>query len=304
MSKQIAVLMGGRSDERDVSLRSGEAVAEALRSLGYRVLAIDIGQDIRVTLDEIRSDTDVVFNALHGRYGEDGCVQGFCELLGLPYTHSGVLASALAMNKVVAKQLFANAGIPVPDGGVFVRKQILDHEPMERPYVIKPLDEGSSLGVHIVREGEDSPLANRGWGYGESILIEDYIPGRELTVAIMNERSLEALEIRPTEGFYDYRSKYTKGCAEYLVPAPIPNAIRDDVLRFSLLAHKTLGCRGVTRADFRYDDSTEGLGLRLLEINTQPGLTPTSLVPEIAAHAGIDFRMLVNWMIEDARCNI
>ena len=304
MNKRVVILMGGTSGEREVSLRSGAAVAEAVRVLGYQVLPIDVAQDIAVKLGEFCSDTDVVFNALHGRYGEDGCVQGFCEVLGLAYTHSGVLASALAMNKPMSKRLFLNAGIPVPKGGVFSRQEILAREPMPRPYVVKPLDEGSSLGVHIVREGEESPVGDYTWSRDERVLVEDYVPGCELTVAIMKERSLEVLEIRPSKGFYDYDSKYTKGCAEYLIPAPVSDSTREEALHLALLAHQTLGCRGVTRSDFRYDGSEGGLGLRLLEINTQPGLTPTSLVPEIAAHVGIDFQMLVKWMLEDARCNV
>lgn len=304
MNKRVVVLMGGMSGEREVSLRTGAAVAEALRVLGHQVLPIDVAQDIAIKLVEFCSDTDVVFNALHGHYGEDGCVQGFCEVLGLPYTHSGVLASALAMNKPISKRLFLNAGIPVPEGRVFSRQEILAREPMPRPYVVKPLDEGSSLGVHIVREGEESPFSGHTWSHDECVLVENYVPGRELTVAIMKERSLEVLEIRPSTGFYDYDSKYTKGCADYLIPAPVPDSIREEALHLALLAHQTLGCRGITRADFRYDGSEDGLGLRLLEINTQPGLTPTSLVPQIAAHVGIDFQMLVNWMLEDAQCNV
>ena len=302
MKKRVVVLMGGMSGEREVSLRSGAAVAKALRVLGHQVIQIDVAQDIAAKVGEFCSDTDVVFNALHGRYGEDGCVQGFCEVLGLPYTHSGVLASALAMNKPMSKRLFSNAGIPVPKGEVFSHSEILAREPMPRPYVVKPLDEGSSLGVHIVRDGEESPVGGHTRSHDGHVLVEDYVPGRELTVAILKERSLEVLEIRPSKGFYDYDSKYTKGRVEYLIPAPISDSIRKEALHLALLAHQTLGCRGVTRADFRYDGSEGGLGLRLLELNTQPGLTPTSLVPEIAAHVGIDFRMLVNWMLEDARC--
>ena len=303
MKKRVAVLMGGKSGEREVSLRSGAAVAVALRETGHDALPIDVTGNLVSNLSEICRDTDVVFNALHGRYGEDGCVQGLCELLRVPYTHSGVLASALAMDKVVSKRLFLEAGIPVPYGEVFSPGEIRGRAPTSRPYVVKPINEGSSLGVHIVREGEKWPVAKEERGDDEPLLVEDYVPGRELTVAIMEERSLEVLEIKPVQGFYDYDAKYTKGSVEYVIPAVVPKSIREEVLRFALLAHQTLGCRGVTRADFRYDGSSGGLGLRLLELNTQPGLTPTSLVPEIAAHVGIEFQRLVSWIVEDARCS-
>ena len=303
MKKRVVVLMGGKSGEREVSLRSGAAVANALREMGHDVLPVDVVGSLGTILSEIRLDTDVVFNALHGRYGEDGCVQGLCELLRVPYTHSGVLASALAMDKVVSKRLFVDAGIPVPYGEVFSPEDIRARAPMSCPYVVKPINEGSSLGVHIVWKGEKWPGAAKAGGDDEPMLVEDYVPGRELTVAIMEERSLEVLEIKPVQGFYDYNAKYTKGSVQYIIPAVVPKSTREEVLHFALLAHQTLGCRGVTRADFRYDGSEDGLGLRLLELNTQPGLTPTSLVPEIAAHVGIDFQRLVSWMVEDARCS-
>ena len=303
MKKRVVVLMGGKSGEREVSLRSGTAVADALRKMGHDVLPIDVAAGLVRNLNEICIDTDVVFNALHGRYGEDGCIQGLCEILGVPYTHSGVLASALAMDKVVSKRLFLDAGIPVPYGEVFSPTEIRERAPMSRPYVVKPINEGSSLGVHIVRKGEKWRGVAAEGGDDEPMLVEDYVPGRELTVAIMEERSLEVLEIKPAQGFYDYDAKYTWGSVEYVIPAVVPRSTREEVLHFALLAHQTLGCRGVTRADFRYDGSEDGLGLRLLELNTQPGLTPTSLVPEIAAYVGIDFQRLVSWMIEDARCS-
>ena len=302
MSARVAVLMGGWSAEREVSLVSGAAVTQALESLGHHVTPIDVGRDIAVRLSEVRPYTDVVFNALHGRYGEDGCVQGLCELLRLPYTHSGVLASALAMNKPMAKRLFADAGIPVVEGRLVQREALLAEEPMARPFVVKPLNEGSSVGVHIVRQG-DNALGNDSWQYGDTVLVESYVPGHEITVAVMGERPLAALEIRPREGFYDYDAKYVAGLAEHLVPAPMPENDYDLALSLAKLAHDTLGCHGVTRADFRYDDSDGGLGLRLLEINTQPGMTPMSLVPEIAAHVGIAFPALVAWMVENARCH-
>ncbi len=302
MTKRVAVLMGGWSAEREVSLVSGAAVTEALRDLGYHATAIDVAHDVAGKLADIRPYTDLVFNALHGRYGEDGCIQGVCELLQLPYTHSGVLASALAMDKPMAKRLFVDAGLPVPNGRVVAREAMLAGEPMPRPYVIKPLNEGSSVGVIIVREGDNAAFAEEPWHYGEAVLVEDYVTGREITVAVMDGNALGVLEITPREGFYDYEAKYTEGRADHLLPAPIPEKDYEEALKISATAHDTLGCRGVTRADLRYDDSDGGLGLRLLEINTQPGLTPMSLVPEIAAHAGHDFPALVQWMVEDARC--
>ena len=302
MTKRVAVLMGGWSAEREVSLVSGAAVTEALRDLGYHVTAIDVAHDVAGKLADIRPYTDLVFNALHGRYGEDGCIQGVCELLQLPYTHSGVLASALAMDKPMAKRLFVDAGLPVPNGRVVAREAMLAGEPMPRPYVIKPLNEGSSVGVIIVREGDNAAFAEEPWHYGKAVLVEEYVAGREITVAVMDGNALGVLEITPREGFYDYEAKYTEGRADHLLPAPIPEKDYEEALKISATAHDTLGCRGVTRADLRYDDSDGGLGLRLLEINTQPGLTPMSLVPEIAAHAGHDFPALVKWMVEDARC--
>ena len=303
MTKQVVVLMGGQSGEREVSLRSGAAVVQALRGLGYEVCSIDAAQDVLSELRAMSGEADVVFNALHGRYGEDGCIQGVCEVLGIPYTHSGVLASALAMNKVMSKKLFRRVGIPVPGGGVFSIGQIFTNEPLRRPYVVKPINQGSSLGVHIVRAGDRFPFEEDYENHERMVLVEDYVPGRELTVAVMKDRGLEVLEIRPTEGFYDYDSKYKDGRSEYLVPAPVSCKTRTEILNFALLAHQVLGCRGVTRSDFRYDDTEGGLGLRLLEVNTQPGLTPTSLVPKIASYVGINFSSLINWMVEDARCN-
>ena len=303
MKNRVLVLMGGKSGEREVSLRSGAAVADALREIGHDVLPIDVAGNLASNLSKICVETDIVFNALHGRYGEDGCVQGLCELLRVPYTHSGVLASALAMDKMVSKRLFLDAGIPVPYGEVLSPGEIRARLPTSRPYVVKPINEGSSLGVHIVGKGERWPGATEAGGDDEAMLDEDYVPGRELTVAIMQERSLEVLEIKPVQGFYDFDAKYTKGSVQYIIPAGVPKSTREEVLHFALLAHQTLGCRGGTRADFRFDGSEDGLGLRLLELNTQPGLTPTSLVPAIAAHVGIDFQRLISWMLEDARCN-
>ena len=303
MSVRVAVLMGGRSAERDVSLVSGAAIAKALGERGVDALTLDVGPDIALRLAELRPHIDVAFNALHGRWGEDGCMQGLCALLDLPCTHSGVLASALAMAKPVARRLFAAAGVPVAEGKVVSREALCAGDPLPRPFVVKPCNEGSSIDVAIVGE-DDPPFAGRPWRWGESVLVEAYVPGREITVAVKDGRALGALEIRPRDGFYDYKSKYTAGEARYLSPAPMPEADYAAALEHAERAHDALACAGVTRADFRYDDSPGGAGLRLLEINTQPGMTPGSLVPAVAAQAGIPYPDLVAWMVEDARCRV
>ena len=303
MSRRVTVLMGGWSSEREVSLVSGAAVVGALNGLGHNTTAIDVGRDIAVKLTQMRPYTDLVFNALHGRWGEDGCVQGLCELIGITTTHSGVLASALAMNKPMAKRLFAAEGIPLAEGRVVARDEVFAGDPMPRPYVVKPIDEGSSVGVRIVLEDDnESPFADTAWPYGDQVMVEAFVPGTEITVAVMGGRALGALEIRPAGSFYDYDAKYVEGHAEHLIPAPMPEHDYAAALDLAERAHRALGCAGVTRADFRYDDGEGGQGLRLLEINTQPGMTTISLVPEIAAHAGIAFADLVGWMVEDALC--
>lgn len=312
MAKHVAVLMGGWSGEREVSLVSGAAVNDALKAAGYKVTTIDMGRDIGALLPRLSPRPDVVFNALHGRYGEDGCVQGLLEILNIPYTHSGVMASAIAMNKPMAKKLFAEAGIPCPPGEIASRGAVLKGDIMRRPYVVKPLNEGSSLGVRIItKDDETRPFAHAAWPYGDEVLVERYIPGREITVAVMGDKALGALELRPHGGFYDYDAKYSTDpnrAAEHIVPAPLPAAAYKEALRLGLLAHQALGCRGVSRADFRYDDtksrkSKKAGDLYLLEVNTQPGMTPRSLVPEIAAESGISFQELVVWMVENARCD-
>ncbi len=303
MTARVVVLLGGRSSEREVSLASGRAVLAALRERGAHARALDVGPGIARRLAEMRPHIDVAFNALHGRWGEDGCVQGLCELLDLPFTHSGVLASALAMDKPTARRLFALADIPVPEGRLVGRDEVLARDPLPRPYVVKPRNEGSSVAVRIVGEGDPpKPFADTSWPYGDEALVERYVPGREITAAVMGDRALGALEIRPRRGFYDYRSKYTRGEADYLIPAPIAEADRAAALDYAVRAHRTLGCCGVSRADFRYDDTPGGVGLRLLEVNTQPGMTPGSLVPAIAAAEGIPYPDLVAWMVEDAQC--
>jgi D-alanine-D-alanine ligase len=294
--------MGGWSAEREVSLVSGAAVAEALVELGHRVSPIDVDRNAGREITEL--GPDVVFNALHGRYGEDGCFQGLLEVLGIPYTHSGVLASALAMDKPMAKTLFAREGLRCAEGRVVHRDEVLADEVMEAPYVIKPLNEGSSVGVKIVLEGDNcEPQADEPWNFGDQVLVERYIPGREIHVAVMGDAAVGAVEIRPKGRFYDYQAKYTEGFAEHLMPAPMAPERYRESLDIALRAHVALGCRGVSRADLRFDEeSAEEGGFYLLEINTQPGLTPLSLVPEIAAHSGIGFVELVEWMLEDAGC--
>ena len=298
--------MGGMSRERNISLETGNAVSIALDQLGYDFRTVDVGSDIveKLTKLKINGEVSVVFNALHGRYGEDGCVQGLCELLKIPYTHSGVLSSALAMNKAVSKQMFRKAGIPVPEGDVCPVQKVVTGQVRFSPFVVKPIDEGSSLGVLVVKDKSQLILDQPFWKGHKEVMVEEYIPGRELTVTVLGERSLEVLEIKPKQGFYDFESKYSPGRTEYLIPAPLPAGVRKEVLHYAQLAHVTLGCSGVTRADFRYDESRRNGGIRLLEINTQPGLTPTSLVPQIAAYAGLTFNSLVDWMVRNARCNI
>jgi D-alanine-D-alanine ligase len=318
MTKHIAVLRGGWSAEREVSLNSGAACAKALRELGYKVTEIDVQPDIAEQLAKLKPD--IAFNALHGTFGEDGGMQGVLEMLKIPYTHSGVLASALAMDKPMAKAAFAAAGLRCPQGKVMTRAQIMTgKEPMARPYVAKPAAEGSSVGVHIVMQGDSRPLGQivagdsclvprketlhepRATSHEPRYLIEEYIPGREITVAVLGDKPLGVTEIRPKSGFYDYTNKYTDGKTEHLCPAPLPKNAYDEAMELALRAHRALGCRGLSRADFRYDDTGPEGVFYLLEVNTQPGMTALSLSPEIAAHAGIDFNELVRLLVDDAR---
>ena len=303
--KNVTVLMGGISSERDVSLVSGKAVSGALSEAGYQVTTLDMGDDIAAVLKALNPAPDAVFNALHGRFGEDGCVQGLLDLLAIPYTHSGVLASALAMDKPMAKKLFETEKIPVAEHLIASRDEVLAGDVMARPYVIKPLNEGSSVGVQIVTDGTNSPaLAGDSWPFGDRVMVERYVAGREITVAVMGDRALGVTELRTNDGFYDYDAKYTDGKTTHLVPAPLPDSVYQDALDHALAAHKVLGCRGVTRSDLRYDDTAGEPGhLYMLEVNTQPGMTPLSLVPELADHAGIDFVSLVSWMVENAACD-
>jgi D-alanine-D-alanine ligase len=297
--RHVAVLMGGLSAEREVSLTSGRACAGALERLGAKVSAVDAGRDIAAVLTRLAPDT--CFNALHGAWGEDGCVQGILETLDVPYSHSGVLASALAMDKAKSKAVLAAAGVTVPGGGLFNRFEAAREHVMAPPYVVKPNAEGSSVGVFLVFEGANTPprqIVEPGWTYGEEVMIEPYIAGKELAVGVMDGKAMTVTDIIPRTGFYDYEAKYGEGGSQHVVPAPIPPHAFEKALRLSEMAHAALGCRGVTRSDLRYDDVKDILVL--LEVNTQPGMTPTSLVPEQAAKQGVDFDRLVLWITEDA----
>ena len=305
MTKHVAVLMGGWSNERPVSLSSGTACAAALRNAGYEVTELDVGRDIANVLQEMRPD--VAFNALHGTFGESGMIQGVLELLDIPYTHSGVLASALAMDKHQAKIMFKAAGIPVTDHVILHRAVVARAHAMPPPYVIKPISDGSSFGVFIVKGDQSHPpqeILREDWVGGEEVMVERYIPGRELTCAVMGDVALGVTEIVTDLAFYNYEAKYMAGGSRHIIPAQISPKIYEKVQKMSLKAHEVLGCRGVTRADFRYNDQAGPEGeLVCLEINTQPGMTPTSLVPEQARFAGHSFEELVSWMVEDASCN-
>ena len=305
MTGSVAVLMGGWSSEREVSLISGAEVLKALASAGYDVRPICVERRLDEILTQLEPRPAVVFNALHGRYGEDGCVQGVLECLGIPYTHSGVLASALAMDKPAAKQLFAAAGIPCPAHRILARDEYLCADLGPLPVVVKPANEGSSVGVRIVRMPSDMRDADAGdWPFGDRIMVEEFVPGRELTVCVMGDRALGVTEIRPRIGFYDYTAKYTADGSDHMLPAPIHDEAYRAAMDYAVQAHRVLGCRGVSRADFRYDDTGGEPGrLYLLEVNTQPGMTPLSLVPEAAAHVGIGFEELVSWMVEQATCD-
>lgn len=296
MQKHIAVLKGGWSAEREVSLVSGAACAEALRELGYRVTEIDVKPDIAQVLADLKPD--IAFNALHGRFGEDGCIQGVLEILKIPYTHSGVLASAIAMDKPMAKRLFAAAGLRCPEGVLVTREELLQGDPMPRPYVVKPPNEGSSVGVAIVTEGDNRALEMLAGGGEGPYLVERYIHGRELTVAVLEGRALGVTELRIASGFYDYEHKYTDGKTEHLCPAPVSADVAEAAMGMAVKAHELLGCRGLSRSDFRYDDAQAGTGgLYLLEVNTQPGMTPLSLSPEQAKHAGMEFKELIHLIV-------
>jgi D-alanine-D-alanine ligase len=304
MTKRVVVLMGGWSAEREVSLSSGKECAAALRERGYHVRTIDVTRDLEALAASLHPRPDVVFNALHGRGGEDGTVQGILEFLRIPYTHSGVLASAVAMDKPMAKAVFARAGLPLAEGVVVPRAELALGDPIAAPFVVKPTNEGSSVGVRIVRPNDNSwRIEAAQWPF-EAALVERFVPGKEITVAVMADRPLGVCEIRSRSDFYDYDSKYAEGGSQHLIPAPIHQRATEEALDIALRAHRALGCRGVSRADLRYDDTNGEPGkLYLLEVNTQPGMTPTSLVPDIARSVGIEFLELVAWMVENAACD-
>lgn len=294
----VAVLLGGVSSEREVSLSTGRACAAALREAGYKVVEVDCGPDLYARLSEIKPD--VCFNALHGRWGEDGAVQGILEWLRIPYTHSGILASALAMDKVKTKEVYVANGLPVVDSRLASREEVERDHVLPPPYVVKPYNEGSSVGVYIVHPGSNAPrLAAQ---MPEVVMVETYAPGREMTVSVMGDRALCVTDII-TDGWYDFDAKYKVGGSRHVIPADIPAEISEACLDYALRAHRALGCRGVSRTDFRWDEARGLAGLILLETNTQPGMTATSLAPEQAAHFGISFPEFCAWMVEDASCN-
>lgn len=304
--KRVAVLYGGISAEREVSLSSGAQVIEALRVSGHDVTPIEVGPDLAALIAALDPKPDAVFNALHGRFGEDGVIQGVLDWLGIPYTHSGVRASALAMDKAASRAVFAAAGLPIAPGRVVSIEELEAGDPLPRPYVVKPLNEGSSVGVEILRQGENRrhEIA-RAWRFGGQALVEEFIPGRELTVGVLGDRALTVTDIAAAHAFYDYESKYAAGGSSHILPARIAPAAHQRALDIALAAHAALGCRGATRTDFRYDDTAGEPGrLVLLEVNTQPGMTPTSLLPEQAAHCGMPFPALCAWMVEQASCRV
>ena len=303
--KHVAVLMGGFSSERPVSLASGAPCADALEGAGYRVTRVDVDHDIARVLGDLKPD--VAFNALHGPFGEDGSIQGILEYLQIPYTHSGVLASALAMDKAQAKIVAKAAGVPIAEQRLMNRFDFTSSHPIKPPYVVKPVREGSSFGVVIVQEDQSHPpqvITSNEWRYGDRVMVERYIHGRELTCGVMGDVALGVTEVVPQgHSFYDYDSKYVKGGSKHVLPAQISPNIYQKIQTLALKAHQAIGCRGVSRSDFRYDDRfSENGELVWLEINTQPGMTPTSLVPEMAEHAGHTFGEFLSWMVEDASC--
>lgn len=299
--KRVAVVYGGWSSERDVSVSSGTQMLKAAKAAGYDAVGIDATRDLAA---QIKAETpDVILNGLHGPWGEDGCVQGLFEVLGIPYSHSGVMASAVAMDKRKSKAIYQAAGIDVAQDVAVTREEAARAHPLKPPYVIKPVNEGSSFGVVFVREQNNGPsqfVLSDDWKYGDNLMAEEYIPGRELTVAVLGDRPLAVTEITTLREFYDFDAKYAAGGSRHVVPADIPEHVTKQALEAALQAHKALGCRGVTRSDFRFDEEKDRLVI--LETNTQPGMTPTSLVPEQAAFTGMTFEQLVAWMIEDASC--
>lgn len=304
--KKIAVLMGGLSAEREVSVVTGNAIIASLKRQGYNPIPIDPTRDLAKTLYDIRPD--VVFNGLHGTYGEDGAIQGILELMGIPYTHSGITASAIAMDKSKTKSLLKQYGVKSAKEVIFTYEELHElynkgQEPMERPFVIKPLSEGSSVGVVIVRGENDVWFHHNKWKANSKLLVEEYIADQELSVAIFNNKALGVLELRPKQGFYDYKAKYTEGMTDHIYPAEVEKRVYDLAMQWAEKAHNILGCKTVSRSDFRYN-SREEEGLYFLEINTHPGFTPLSIVPEIASYHGISFDELVKKILEDASCEL
>ncbi len=305
---RVAVLHGGISAEREVSLSSGAQVIAALRGRGFDVQPIEVGRDLAAVLAALSPPhgprPDAVFNALHGRFGEDGVIQGVLDWLAIPYTHSPARASALAMDKAASRLVFEQAGLPVARGRVVSPQVLAEADPMPLPYVVKPVAEGSSVGVHILREGDNRREAlAREWSFGDEMLVEEYVPGRELTVGVLDDRALAVTDITARAGFYDYESKYGANGSRHVIPAVVHPDVAASAMRMAVQAHRALGCRGATRADFRYDDTQGEPGrLVLLEVNTQPGMTPVSLLPEQAAWCGLDFSALCAWMVEHASC--
>ena len=295
---KVAVLLGGPSAEREVSLSSGRECAAALRGEGYDVIELDAGPDLYAQLTDCKPD--VVFNALHGRWGEDGCVQGLLEWMGMPYTHSGVLASALAMDKQRSKMVFQQAGLPIAHSGLYAKDAVMAAHVVAPPYVVKPNNEGSSVGIYLVHESANGP-PQLSPEMPDEVLVEAFAPGRELSVSVLGNRALEVTDIL-TDGWYDYDAKYKPGGSRHVIPADLPQEIRDLCLDYALRAHQALGCRGLSRTDIRWDDTKGAEGLILLETNNQPGMTPTSLAPEQAAHCGIPFGALCALLVEDASC--
>jgi D-alanine-D-alanine ligase len=299
--KHVALLLGGMSNEREVSLSSGKGVEAALKELGYKVTVIDVSRN--VAEDLAKAKPDVAFNALHGTYGEDGSIQGLLEIMGIPYTHSGVMASAIAMDKQMTKYILQNVGMPCAIGKVVSKEDIAaDNTGIPRPYVIKPVAEGSSVGIYIIKEGDNYTPSVAELARFKELMVEQYIPGKELSVAVTDDQPLGVIELRPKNGFYTYENKYTDGKTEHLMPAPIDKKIYQQAMELAHKAHKTLQCRGISRTDFRYDVDGDGK-IYFLEINTHPGMTPLSLVPEIASHKGISFPELIEFLVERARCD-
>lgn len=299
--KRVAVLMGGWSAEREVSVSSGKSVVAALRELGHEVIPVDVTRNMDQLAKDLTPRPDVIFNALHGVGGEDGVIQGLLEVMAIPYTHSGVTTSSLAMNKVLSRKIFEHEGILTPPWKVVRVRDLKEEHPLPLPYVIKPLNEGSSRGVFIIRSNADLEKFHQEWTFGEKALVEQYIAGREIQVGVMGDQAMGAIEICPVDGFYDYEAKYTEGRAKHLMPAPLAPEVYQTVLDLGLKAHRALGCRGATRTDFMYDE--EQNQFYLLEVNTQPGMTPLSLLPEIVAHQGITFNQLISWMLDQAQCD-